>query len=572
MKIIFHHTAFLLFFCGFTCAAQHKASRETNLEQLKKLYQLEAYYERFSGVIQVRDQEGLLFQESFGGIKRGISANLATRFDIGSISKSFTAAAVLTLVHKGQLNLQDPINSHLGVLASDRWGKVTIHHLLTHTSGIPSIYQTEQGLPIFFPETKPIALETLMAKFNGGRLLFKPGKSFSYSNSGYVILAALIEQVSGLAFDQFMKEQIFNKYELQNTSFVSNELTAQPYFGYRSDFKRKAPENHWSWSIGAGGIQTNIQDLSKWLKIIQSPVFLSEQLRSTYLKQQVSTGYGYGWEFSTDGKIQHDGGTSGYISFVSFDPTTNEQVIVMSNRSFEDIHRFGESANYIRKLVDKTWKVIQGESIKPLPMPGKLTIAPGVYQFSNGQQLLLKSISDSTVSIAATGVTPSRIVPASALDNGSEKAFMMNEVAQLLLQKKHWRLAKHCNGEMKFVCYSGLFGVGMNMIRKKTGPFHSVTAYYADETFGLLRIRGKKQVADLITYFDEQGKIKGLFERGYYSLDKVSSLLAYATNDGNLFLDGFNESEPDVLLKFQGDKVFLTQSGRTIEGQKVLEH
>lgn len=580
MKIIQHLSVILIICCSFSCSSQPvqsapKAMKSlriptVNLESIKDLYQSEAYYGRFSGVIQVRHQGQIIFEETPGGPKRGISSGLNTRFDIGSISKSFTAAAILLLVQEGKLNLQDRINTHLGTLAADHWKRVTIHHLLTHTSGIPSIYQTEQGIPVFMPEKEPIALEALISKFNDGKLLFKPGSEFSYSNSGYVLLAAIIERVSGRSYQQFMQEEIFQQYELNNTSFAIDVNTAQPYFGYRKDLTREASTSHWSWAIGAGGIQTNIADLSRWLAIIQSNDFLNQELRTAYFKQHESAGYGYGWQFS-NGKIQHDGGTAGYISFISFDPATDSHVIVLSNRSFEAIDRFGESSNYIRNLVNKTWQVLEGKFIETLPKPGKIGLQSQVYQFTNGTQISFRQYIDRTYWVTGSDMTPSRIIPSAQLEGSSTQEKMMNEVAALLLRKKHWGLAKHCNGEMKFVCYSGLMGIGMKMIRKKTGTMQKVTAYFVEEKYGLLRVIGEKQAADLIAYFDEEGKIKGIFENGYYSPDKERPMLAYPTESGGLLLDGFNIGEPDVLLEFEGNRVLLKQSGRVLEGVRVTD-
>lgn len=580
MKVIHYVSAFLIIYVAHACSAQSESpsrppqvdkvevTAKAKVEQLENLYRLEAYYQRFSGVVLIQHHDQIIFKQVLGGLDRGISADLDTRFDIGSISKSFTAAAILSLAHKGKLNLQDAINTHLGALKSERWKKVTIHQLLTHTSGIPSIYQTEQGLPIFFPEKEPVALKDLIDKFKNGKLLFKPGAEFSYSNSGYVLLAAIIEQLSGMPFERFMEVQIFQRHGLVNTSFRHNDLTAQPYYGYRKELSKKASASHWSWAIGAGGIQTNLSDLSKWLDVISSDTFLNEKLRRAYLQQHESIGYGYGWQFA-NGRIRHDGGTAGYISFISFKPETGSRIIVLSNRSFEDINRFSESSNYIRNLVDKTWLILNGKPVETLPEPGTIALDSGNYQFKNGTQIAIEKASDSTYWVKSSKMTPSRIIPASSLHGVEEKERVMNEIAQLLLRKKHWALAKHCNGEMKFVCYSGLFSVGMKMIRKKTGNMQKVTAYFAAEKYGLIRVIGEKRVADLIAYFDEEGKIKGLFENGYYPLDQVTRMLAFPTKSGGLFLDGFNIGEPDVLIEFHARKLLLSQSGRTIEAADI---
>lgn len=583
MKNILQLSAILIICLVFFSSAQPEtnaelvtASVQTSqlspvLKHLKSLFQLATHYERFSGVVLVCNRQETLFQQAFGAPDRGITSGLTTRFDIGSISKSFTAAAILTLVHQGKISLQDHINPHLGRAQSDRWKKVTIHHLLTHTSGIPSIYQTGQGLPLFFPQANPIPLNSLIDRFRTGKLRFNPGEEFSYSNSGYVLLAAIIEQVSGQPFEEFMQEAIFEKFNLQHTSFETNEQSAQPYYGYRQDLSRRAPTYHWSWSVGAGGIQSTANDLSLWLHTIQSNSFLNQSLREAYLQQHVTAGYGYGWQFTQEGKTQHDGGTAGFMSFVSFDQETGQEVIVLTNRSFEDIHRYGASTAHVQELVQKTWEALEGKVPETLPEPGLWRGPSATYKFENGTEVSLEKVSDSTVRVTANDKTPSRILTSLSLSGSSSQEIMMNDVAKLLLRKKHWGLAKHCNGEMKFVCYSGLFGIGMKMIRKKTGSLQSVTAFYVNDEHGLLRVIGEKQAADLIVFFDNEGKIQGLFEHGYYPLDMASPLMAFATKEGQLLLDGFNQGEPDARISFVQHSLFLTQSDRTITGVKVSE-
>ncbi|NQZ76853.1 MAG: beta-lactamase family protein, partial [Ekhidna sp.] len=199
--------------------------------QLRKLYEREAWYGHFNGVVQVVSDDSVLIEECFGMECGTLQEGVNTRFDIGSITKQFTAAAILRLVQDEKLGLRDEIYPLLGTHASDKWKKVTVHQLLTHTSGIPSLYQTEQGLDIFFPEEYAIAVSDLIGRFREGKLLFSPAEEFSYSNSGYILLAAIIENVSSKKYEDYMNE-MFNEFGLKSTSFDRDENSAKPMYGY----------------------------------------------------------------------------------------------------------------------------------------------------------------------------------------------------------------------------------------------------------------------------------------------------------------------------------------------------
>ena len=542
---------------------------EEALPQLQQLFRREAHYQRLSGTVLIRHRESIIYQAAFGKTSRGIVAGQHTRFDIGSISKSFTAAAILHLAKEGQLNLQDPINDHLGQHRSDQWKKVTIHQLLTHTSGIPSIYQTEQGLPLFYPQETPILLDSLISRFQAGKLLFKPGSSFSYSNSGYVLLAVIVSQVSGLSFDAYLERHIFRPYGLEHTSFQTGPQAAQPYYGYRETLSRPAPRHHWSWAIGAGGIYTNAADLSQWLDLIQSDHFLSAEWRASYLQSHTSAGYGYGWQFTREGKIQHDGGAAGFVSFASFDPYSGHQIVLLTNRSFEDTRQFSFSSQYVRSLADKAWDILAGKETEILPAPGHMPALEGNYQFDQGIELSFTPESNASAWVHTTGVMASRIMADTPLASATKKERMMNDLADLLHRKKHWGVAKYCNGEMKFVSYTGLLSIGMKMIRKKTGQVQSAVAYYVNADYGLIRLKGDQQSVDIQVYFDSTGKIQGLADRRYFSPKGEIPLLAHATADGRFFLDGFDLGEPDAFLELTGNSLRLTQSGRTIEAKRI---
>ncbi len=538
---------------------------------INELFVRQDQYQHFSGVVHVKIGDSLIVQKVYGQASEGIRNQINTRFDIGSISKQFTAGAILHLVHQGLIGLNDPINPLLEGLGHSKWSKVTIHHLLTHTSGIPSIYQTEQGLEIFFPEVSPISTEELIDKFRQGKMRFKPGEEFEYSNSGYVLLAAIIEKVTDSDYFDHMSKAIFERYGLENTSFQTDGKMAYPFFGYRDDLVTPAHFFDKSWTIGAGGIISTAEDLSKWVATISSPNFLSSELRESFTKSHAQVGYGYGWQISPEGLIEHDGGTTGFISFLSFDPQTNTEIIVLTNRSFEDIHFLGKSADFVRGLVRSSWDILKGKEVEMLPIIQKSDSKPGVYFTDSQLRVEITPLNDSTIQVKSAEIQPSRIVQNAKLAGETVDELKLISIASALERKKNWGLAKYCDGEMKFVCYSGLLRVGMKMMAKQTGKVESMVPFYISDNHGLIRMKGAKGVLDLIVYFDDDGLVKGIFEHGFSEIDKELPMNAYAIGDHRYFLDGLPFGEPSLELLIENDKVIFDALGRKVVAKKESE-
>ncbi len=541
--------------------------------QLAEKFKREEAYQHLSGVIMAVRSDSVLFEGAYGTADGTNKNTLDTRFDIGSITKQFTAAAILHLVKEGSISLNDPINHHLGNLASKKWSKVTIHHLLTHTGGIPSLYQTDQGLELFLPEEDPISREELVGKFRDAKLTFSPGKEFNYSNSGYMLLGMIIENISGMSYSDFMKDKIFDRYGLSNTTVgkPSDVETAMPFYGYRSDLIVTAPQFHVSWFFASGGIYSNTKDLIKWVKIINSDTFLDEKLRTLFLSNHTNVGYGYGWQFPKgEGVIEHDGGNAGFIAMLSFNPDTEEAIAILTNRSFEfdDIYNFGKSADYVKAWKNDVWKFLEGEEIDLLPKYGQYDGRNGVFMYQDYKLSLERN--DTIMRVDLSGNYLSRLIPNTPLSGSSDSERKLIDIARYLRKAKYWSLAKHCDGEMKFICYSGMMSIGMRMQKKKVGRAKEFIAYYMDEGggYGLIRMKGTERILDLIVYFNGEGELIGIFDHGFYSLDQSFSMIAYPVGDNKYYLDGIPYGEKSATLKVDDDGLTFHQFDRSVRFEK----
>ncbi|HAH50819.1 MAG TPA: hypothetical protein DCL80_05945 [Balneola sp.] len=554
----------LLFFLLITSA--------TNA-QVQDLIEREAAYHHFNGNVLVQSSSSINYEASFGyaDLEKETSIHKHSRFDIGSLTKKFTAAAILHLVHDGKINLDDRINDHLGSFANNKWKKVTIHQLLTHTSGIPSIYQTEQGLDIFFPEEEPIALEDLILKFSEGKLISSPGKEFNYSNSGYVLLAAIIENVTGSTFEEYLQRKIFDAYGLEHTSFLPDSNSALPYFGYLPSNIVRAPIYHYSWSIGAGGVYSTTHDLSTWVEVITSDNFLTQELRATFITNHTrdlgNLGYGYGWQITRDGIVEHDGGTYGFISFLSFDPKTKDHHVLLTNRSFESITDFGKSGEKIRSLSNKIWDIKNGKEIEIHPKRSDNKIASHNVLLDTREQIVIEQTETGNY-VFYSGSNLSDIIPNTAIAPDSELNKKVLNISNHLEKGQYWRFASYCNGEMKFVAYSGLFRLGFSSMRKRVGDNLEIIPFLVNESSAMLRMKGDDGSLHLIIYFNEEGKVMGVYDRNFYSPKDPQKMKAYPIGENQLFIDGFPYGENSATLTLKNDTVVIEQFGREVSFKK----
>jgi CubicO group peptidase (beta-lactamase class C family) len=538
------------------------------IAQFSELFQREADYHHFNGaaMIHTADTSIQIFHGYAGNsVSELISAN--TTFDIGSLSKQFTAAAILHLVHDGRLELHQPINRYLGELGSTKWNDVTVHHLLTHTSGIPSIYQTEQGLDIFFPELEPISSQQLISRFKDAKLLHKPGKEFNYSNSGYVLLALIIEQISDTSYFEFMEDTIFKHYALEMTSTYPDSSSALPFFGYLPENLIKAPVYHPSWMKGAGGFYSSVSDLSKWVKIIQSHDFLTSELRELFFtnhtKDISSNWYAYGWQLTRDNRIEHDGGSYGFMSFLSFHPDENNHHIILTNRSFESINDFGKSASKIRTLSIQVTDLLNDKEVELHPERSRHTIEEKRIELQNGDIISI-SQNDNRYFVQSDKIPVTDLIYETPVEPVSQRNIDVLAISKHLEKNQFWKFASYCDGEMKLVTYTGLFRFGFSQIKKKAGENRTITPYLTGENYALLRMKGDKGAVNLIVYFNDEGKVSGFFDQEFYPFTDKRSFVAYAVDTNTLFVDGFLDGQESIIIRINEQNIQAEQHGRNV--------
>jgi CubicO group peptidase (beta-lactamase class C family) len=289
--------------------------------------------EGFSGTVLVAKNNKIVYSRAFGYADRELNVknSIQTKYRIGSITKQFTAAAILKLTESNALSLQDKLSKFFpSYLKGD---SISIHMLLNHSSGIKNY----TNLPAF-EQLFPLALakDSIIALFKNQSLDFKPGTQWRYSNSGYFLLGCIVEQVSGQDFGQYIKKNLLIPAGLLNTSMDRPDFILHNRAkGYHKEDKiwKNASYISMEFPFSAGALVSTVNDLYLWNKALHQGNLLQanskKQMMQAYLGE-----YGYGLfvnKYQNKLRIGHTGGIPGFISHLDYYPTEKLHVIVLAN-------------------------------------------------------------------------------------------------------------------------------------------------------------------------------------------------------------------------------------------------
>ena len=289
---------------------------------------------QFMGSVLVAKGTQVLLSKGYGSanLEWNVPNSPATKFRLGSITKQFTAASILLLQERGKLNVDDPVKKYMAD-APAAWDKITIYHLLTHTSGIPSF----TGFPEY-AKWEPFATTAAeeVARFRDKPLDFAPGEKWSYSNSGYLLLGYLIEKITGGSYEKFVRENIFTPLGMKDSGYDSNSaVIARRAAGYTpgKDGLENAGFVHMTVPHAAGGLYSTTGDLLKW----EQGLFGGKLLSAASLEKMTTPfkdNYACALFVETkDGRkvIRHGGGIEGFNTQLTYYPDDKLTVVVLGN-------------------------------------------------------------------------------------------------------------------------------------------------------------------------------------------------------------------------------------------------
>ena len=342
----------------------------------------------FMGTVLVARGDTVVMSKAYGSanLEWKIPNTTTTKFRLGSVTKQFTAASILLLEERGKLSIADPVSKYLSN-APAAWEKITLHHLLTHTSGVPNFTN--------FPAYRTFQLSTTtpdktIALFRDKPLDFAPGEKWNYSNSGYILLGAIIEKVSGVSYERFVTDNIFTPLGMKDSGYDSNSrIIERRATGYAPSPNGPVNSGFIDMSVphGAGALYSTTEDLLRWQRgLIGHKVISAASLQK--MMTPVKNDYGFGVFVATPNNrkmMQHGGGIQGFNTDLRYFPETSITVVVLSNLNGPASaigEKLGQAAN--------GEKVTLNSERREIPLkPEQLTPLAGVYELRPGSNLVI---------------------------------------------------------------------------------------------------------------------------------------------------------------------------------------
>ena len=405
---------FFLFALSGNVLAQDKVKK---IDELMSLYY---GYSQFNGTVLVAESGRVIYKKGFGlaNMEWDIPNQPDTKFRLGSITKQFTSMLIMQLVEQGKIKLDGKLSDYLPDYRKDTGEKVTIHHLLTHTSGIPSY----TGLPRFFQDVSrtPYSVNEFIKRYCSGDLQFEPGSKFSYNNSGYFLLGAIIEKITGKPYEQVLKERILDPIGMRDTGYDHHDtILNKRASGYEKTPAGviNAPYLDMSIPYAAGSLYSTVEDLYLWDQSLYTDKLLAANYKEMLFKPFLSD-YAYGWAVVKqplgDGKetasaILHGGGINGFNTLLVRLIDNKHLIVLLNNTGGANLDQMSKAIAAI--LYDK-----------PYSLPKK-SIA----------ELLIKTISDRGAEQAVRQYRELKAKQASAYDYGEPE---LNQLGYRLLAMK----------------------------------------------------------------------------------------------------------------------------------------
>ncbi|MBC8180237.1 serine hydrolase [candidate division KSB1 bacterium] len=310
-----------------------------------KINQLMHQYEKigqFSGVVLVAEKGNIIYKKAFGYANMDLDVvnQINTKFRIASMTKAFTAMLIMQLVEEGKVQLNEKVTNYLLDYPKPQGDNITIHHLLTHTSGMLN-YTNINGF--WANETRnPYTMEQLVKVFSDSALVDTVGTKYRYNNGGYVLLGAIVEKVTGKTFEEALNEKILKSLGMKNSGYdkpgniLKNRATGynKTLLGYQP-----SPYQDMTSVSAAGCMYSTIDDLYLWDRALYTEKLLSESYKQKMFTPNLSN-YGYGWGIGnekvgdkTDSVtvIAHNGGVNGFTSRIMRVSEDQHLVILLRN-------------------------------------------------------------------------------------------------------------------------------------------------------------------------------------------------------------------------------------------------
>lgn len=323
--------------CVGVCVFSSTSTDSTVKDSIEQIVSTEAKYDMFSGAVLVAEKGEIIYSGAFGleDKDNNIQNKLTTKFSLGSVGKTFTAILIMQLVERGQMKLSDTLEMYFPDFPYPEKSRILVSHLLTHSSGLGNYfthrdYESKMQTLRHIRDVLPLVYDQ--------KLLFQPGEKYQYSNSGMLILGAILEKVTGMSYREYLKKQILMPAGMSDSGiFYPEEPVADRAIGYSKIDERKyevETEREFP-AFSDGGLYSTVGDMLKYDRALYENKLLSQITKETMFSMTgPNKNYALGWEtgvFRGEKFVGHVGGCYGFTAdFIRF-PEKQLMIIVLSN-------------------------------------------------------------------------------------------------------------------------------------------------------------------------------------------------------------------------------------------------
>lgn len=539
---------------------------ERKIDQLFESY---TAYNRFIGNVLISSNNEIIYQKSFGyaDFDKKIKNTQESIFGIASLTKSLTAVGIMKLVEEGKITLDTPLSSYFPDFIPEYSQLITIQHLLNNSSGMQAnIGRIDDAGNGLMPATNEVTLDSLLDVFKDSQLNFEPGTAYEYNNFGYLLLASIIEKVSGQSYEVYMQQTVFNPAGMENTSSAWSDKLGQrayPYFGLGMDEIQKFElPYHSSWLKGAADMNSTTDDLYRFMQALEGGSLLKpasvNELYSATQEMGVNTmTSGLGWvidEKEGEKWVYNSGLLPGYASIMGSLPEKNIKIMILSNATSVNpvTDEFQGKMTFVEgEITDKIIALLLGKPIEISPLPlqnnRNFTQVNKAFQLDDEHTLALKS-QDNTYYLEAVGeenwsvFTYSFSRDAKEDNKASEIALFFAKAFRTQLFEG---LSEYGNDQMK--AFLGT-AQGQDQLKRmwanfinNAGEFRSYNIYKIEgDEVKNVHVRFHFETIDIgmVLSINAADKIQGMFMDDAVKTSHISKVVLVPTGDHEFFIDG----------------------------------
>lgn len=583
---------------GINSFGQSSSNKELK-KDIDALFESYAHYNRFVGSVLISDNNTIIYQKSFGyadieSKKKNIKNSI---FSIASLTKSLTAVGIMKLVEDGKLTLETPISIYFPDFMPKNSKDITIQHLLNNSSGMEAnIGRTDESGNGLMPEVTPITLDELLGKFKDSKLKFEPGAGYDYNNFGYLLLAQIIEKVSGQRYADFMEQAVFKPANMKNSAvaaFKPNHQKAHPYLGLgMNEFQNFNSSFHPSWLQGAADVNSTTVDLFKFMQALENGTLLKVASKNKLYTATQAMGVndmvsGLGWVIDQkEGEkwIYNTGLLPGYASVMGSMPAKNIKIIILSNATSVNpvLEEFQGEVTFVPEITDKIISLFQGKRVENLALPIKnnsIVDFTNTYQFDDEHALVLKK-EEGIYSLETAGKEPWSVFTYTFSRNSEENNANSKTAlffANAMSTQNFEGLVDYANEQMK-----GFIGTeeGLGQLRGMWGNFlqhagkfisYNIYKIEGDEVKNVhVRFHFETIDVGMVLSINSNHKIQGMFMDDSVKTSHLSTVKLIPIGDNEYFINGHqNGGMQDLKVIVTDAHLTLIDGSQEFKGKLV---